>query len=90
VSVFAYLAIACSPHFNAADIWRWLALALGVALLVHGTFSRTMRMRDSRTTEGWWRGKVATKTWQIVYMRTLFITIGLCCIAFALTFDCQR
>lgn len=89
VSVLGYFSIVCWPHFNAADIWRWMMLALGVTLAAHGAFSREIRIRDSHTIEEWWKGKVATKPWQIVYMRTLFVAIGLCCIVFALTFDCQ-
>ena len=51
-------------------------IAMGALLIAHGFFSKHMRMRDSRTWEGAWRGKIVTKPWQIAYMRGLFILIG--------------
>jgi hypothetical protein len=74
------------PSWTTQDLWRWLMLAFGFALIVRGLLSKNVRIRDSRTLDGWWRGKVATKTWQIVYMRSLLVLIGVGCISVALTF----
>jgi hypothetical protein len=74
------------PSWATQDLWRWLMLAFGFALVVRGLLSKNVRIRDSRTLGGWWRGKVAAKPWQIVYMRSLLVLIGVGFISFALTF----
>jgi hypothetical protein len=61
-------------------------LVLGLVLIGHGLFSNNMRVKDSRTWGGFWRGKIATKWWQVLWMRTLFVSIGVAAIAFALSF----
>ncbi len=73
------------PEWTVGDLWRWGLIAMGLVLVAHGLFSKNMRMRDSRTWEGTWRGKIVTKRWQIVYMRTLFTLIGAGAIVCALS-----
>jgi hypothetical protein len=51
-------------------LWRWTDLAMGLLLVAHGLFSKNMRMRDNRTLLGVWRGKIVTKPWQVLFMRT--------------------
>jgi hypothetical protein len=63
-----------------------MLLVFGLVLIVHGFFSKNMRVKDSRTWDGFWTGKIAKKRWQAVWMRTLFVGIGLAAIEFALTF----
>ena len=75
------------PGATAADLWRWLMLAVGALLIAHGILSKNVRIKDSRTWEGFWRGKIATKWWETLWMRTIFVGIGLAAIEFALTFD---
>lgn len=64
------------PGWTTGDLWRWGLIAMGTLLIVRGLSSKKMRMRDSRTLEGSWRGKIVTKPRQIVYMRSLFALIG--------------
>jgi len=63
-----------------------MMLVFGLVGMIHGVFSKNMRIKDSRTWEGFWRGKIATKQWQILLMRIVFVTIGLAAVEFALTF----
>jgi hypothetical protein len=67
------------------NLWRWGLMGMGTVLIAHGLFSKNMRMRDSRTWKGAWRGKIVTKPWQIVYMRSLFALIGAAMIFCALS-----
>lgn len=71
------------PSLTAHDLWRWLLLGMGVALIAHGLFSKHMRMRDPSTLSGAWKGKIVTKQWQILFMRTLFVVVGIATVAFA-------
>jgi hypothetical protein len=48
----------------------------GDPLIAHGLLSKKVRMGDSRTLEGAWRGKTVAKPWQKVYMRSLITLIG--------------
>ena len=72
------------------DLWRWLMLLFGLLSIGRGLFSKNVRIRDSSTWEGWWRGKIATKWWQVLYMRSLLVVIGLAFIVFAFTFQPSR
>lgn len=67
-------------------MWRWLMLLFGLVLIVHGLFGKNIRIKNSSTWEGFWRGKIATKRWQVLLRRTLFVSIGVAAIEFALTF----
>ncbi len=80
--------------FDCVDDPRPVALGPdgnGHGLMAQSLFSKNMRMRDSRTWKGAWRGKIVTKSWQIVYMRSLSILIGVVMIMCALrpTFPSQ-
>jgi len=81
------LLLMCWPGWAARDVWRWLMVAFGFLWIAHGVFSRNMRMRDSTTLDGWWRGKIATG-WRELYMRGLFVLIGIGFITIACTFAC--
>ena len=76
--------------WTTGDLWRWLMLLFGLLSIGRGLFSKNVRMRDSSTWEGWWRGKIATKRWQVFYMRSLLVVIGLAFIVFAFTFQSSR
>jgi hypothetical protein len=78
------------PGWAARDLWRWLMLVFGLLLVAHGLFSKSMRMRDSSTRYGLWKGKIVTKPWQVVLMRSIFVLIGVAVINFAFTFDPRR
>jgi hypothetical protein len=65
------------PALTLHDLWRWLMIAGGLACAAHGLLNKNMRIRDSRTWKGAWKGKIVTKPWQIIYMRGLFILIGI-------------
>jgi hypothetical protein len=58
------------PSWAGHDLWRWGMVVLGWLLIAHGLFSKHMRMRDGLGS------RIAAKRWQIVYMRTLFLVIG--------------
>jgi hypothetical protein len=64
------------PSLTTRDMWRWVLIAMGAAFIAHGLFSKNMRIRDSRTWEGTWRGKIVSNPRQRVYMRSLFTLIG--------------
>jgi hypothetical protein len=74
------------PTWTIRDLWRWALLTFGLLIIIRGLFSENLRMRDSRTLRGLWLGKVVTKLWQIIYMRTLHVVIGVALINFALRF----
>ena len=78
----------CAPSWTERDLWRWMMLAFAVICMGHGLFGRNVRMRDSRTFEGWLKGKVVTG-WKAIYMRILFVLIGIAAIIFAFSFNCQ-
>src|SRR5215470_13210129 len=76
--------------WTTGDLWRWLMLLFGVLFIGKGLFSRNVRIRDSSTVAGWWRGKIATKPWQVLYMRSLLVGIGIAFIVFAFTFHSSQ
>jgi len=80
--------LVCWPSWTVRDGWRWVMLLLALLLIAHSIFSRNMRMRDSSTWRGILRGRVVTKRWQNIYMRTLYVVIGVGALVLAVTFDC--
>jgi hypothetical protein len=75
---------------SASNLWRWILLVFGLLLIAHGLFSKNMRIRDSRSWHGTWKGKIVTKPWQVAFMRILFVLIGVGAINFAFTFEALR
>jgi hypothetical protein len=70
----------------AADyLWRSPMVIFGLLCIAHGVFSKHMRIRDP----GKLRGKIAKKRWQIVYMRTFFIVLGVLILDFAFKYNPQ-
>jgi hypothetical protein len=70
--------------YGPTDLWRWIMIALGLAVIVHGVASKHMRIRDSSTLYGLWRGKIVKKPWQVLLMRSFFVVLGICFVVFAL------
>jgi hypothetical protein len=64
------------PTWAIRDLWRWGLIAMGVVVMAHGLFGRNVKMRDSGSWQGLWHGKIVTKPWQVLLMRTLFTLIG--------------
>lgn len=73
------------PTWAARDLWRWGMLAIGFVMIAHGLLSKQMRIRDHGSWRGFLFGKIAEKRWQVVYMRALFVAIGVACIVSALS-----
>ena len=83
------LAVLVWPSWALRDLWRWMLIGLGVAVIFHSLFSKNMRIRHSSSLYGLWRGRLLKKPWQILLMRSFFVILGACCIASALR-NCQE
>jgi hypothetical protein len=72
------------PSWTRHDLWCWMMIVAGLAAIAHGLFSTNVRMRDNSSPYGIWRGKIVSKRWQVLYMRTFFVLIGAAAIICAL------
>ena len=64
-----------------------MLLALGVVLIGRGVLGKNVGIRDSTTWDAWLWGRVATKLWEKVYIRTLYVAIGIAAILTALALE---
>lgn len=72
------------PSWTPHDLWRWVLLVTGCAVMARGLFSKNIRIRDSSTFHGFLFGKITHRRWEVIWMRTLLIAIGVAMIGMAL------